>query len=112
VYAVRLVGKKDFCLYDKKVDVPVYTFFAPNVITPDQSSGKNDTFLLLYGGSSPEEKNVRISLIIYNRWGNKVYANEDYKGTWSGEGLTAGIYYYEASAEDDAACKGWVQLIR
>ncbi len=111
-YSVRLVGKKEFCVYDKKVEVPAYTFFAPNVITPDQTSAKNDTFLLLYGGTSPSEKNIRVSLIIYNRWGNKVYENQDYKGTWAGDGLAAGIYYYEATAEEDAACKGWVQIIR
>lgn len=112
MYSVRLVGKKEFCVYDKKVDVPAYTFFAPNVITPDQTLGKNDTFLLLYGGTSPDEKGMQVSLVIYNRWGNKVYESPDYKGTWAGEGLAAGIYYYEATAKEDAACKGWVQIIR
>ena len=36
-YPVRLVGKKDFCVYDKKMDLPVYELKVPNVITPGTS---------------------------------------------------------------------------
>jgi hypothetical protein len=111
-YSIRLIGKKEFCTYEKQFDLPFYTFFAPNVITPDQSSPDNDTFKVLYGDRRPSERNVSVSLLVYNRWGKTVYENKNYDNEWSGDGLAAGIYYYEATVEGDATCRGWVQIIR
>jgi len=112
IYNVRLVGKKEYCVYDKKVTIPAFTTFAPNVITPDQSHGLNDTFQILYGGLRPEERNAIVSFIVYNRWGDKIFESKNYKNDWSGNGLANGVYYYEATIQDDATCKGWVQIIR
>jgi hypothetical protein len=112
LYSVRLVGKKEYCVYDKKVDVPVYTFFAPNVITPDQSPGENDTFKVLFGNHAPADLNTTVLFTVFDRWGKKVYESKDYRNDWNGNNLTAGVYFYEASIENDALCKGWVQIIR
>ena len=112
LYSVRLVGRKEFCVYDTLIKVPVFTFFTPNVITPDQSPGQNDTFQVLYGGRLPAEMNIIVSFVVYNRWGEKVFESENYTNNWSGNGLSNGVYYYEAIAENDATCKGWVQIIR
>ena len=36
-----------------------------------------------------------IELYIYNRWGNLVYKDSDYKNTWDAQGLPDGVYYYQ-----------------
>jgi len=61
---------------------------APNVITPN-GDGFNDmlkfTNLEYYTNSR---------LVVYNRWGRKVYEDKDYKNDWNGSDLGDGIYYY------------------
>lgn len=61
---------------------------APNVFTPN-GDGVNDFFqftnLEYYSGSR---------LVIYNRWGRKVYEASDYHNDWNGENLSDGLYYY------------------
>lgn len=60
----------------------------PNVFTPN-GDGTNETFVIgnleLYPGST---------LIVYNRWGRKVYESADYKNDWGGDGHSEGVYYY------------------
>ena len=113
-YTVRVVGKKDFCIYDKEVTLPFYDLRVPNVITPDQSPDSNDTFKIRYGDPdrTTADAGIRVSLIIYNRWGKKVFESPDYKEDWSANGLAAGVYYYEADIEGEDVCRGWVQVIR
>ena len=41
----------------------------------------------------------KVSLTIFNRWGNIVYENDDYKNDWmgidkGGKQLTEGVYFY------------------
>ena len=103
---------KNVCIYDKTVSLPVYELRVPNVITPDQSLGQNDTFEIRYGDRAISEMGIKVSLLIYNRWGKKVYQNNDYKDNWSAEGLGAGVYFYEADIEGEHICKGWVQIVR
>ncbi len=72
-YVVRLVGKKEFCVYDTAVTLPFYYRKVPNVFTPEDSPGLNDTFMIQYGdakvvpGADPP---IQIALQVYNRWGN------------------------------------------
>jgi gliding motility-associated-like protein len=65
-----------------------YEFY--NVITPNQDN-KNDYFVI-----DPGLQNA--SLQVYNRWGVKVYNNQNYKSTWNGDGLPAGVYYWELTS--------------
>jgi hypothetical protein len=37
----------------------------------------------------------KIELYIYNRWGNLVHKDPDYKSTWDAPGLPDGVYYYQ-----------------
>lgn len=120
VYTIRLVGKREFCVFEETISLPFITIKVPNVITPSNSdpnsSGKNDTFKIRYGETidSPTttQAGIRVSLAVYNRWGKAVYKNDDYKDEWAGEGLEAGAYYYEVGIENEPLCKGWVQIIR
>jgi gliding motility-associated-like protein len=60
----------------------------PNIITPN-GDGENDTFNVLsisrYAGSTCQ---------IFNRWGNLVFEDLDYDGSWSAVDIPDGVYYY------------------
>jgi hypothetical protein len=111
-YPVRVVGKKEFCIYDKRVDLPVYELKVPNVITPGTSPNLNDIFVIQYGDRPISESILRVSLSIFNRWGKRVYQTDDYRDDWSGENVDAGVYFYEAEIIGETRCKGWVQVIK
>jgi len=62
----------------------------PNVITPNgKGSELNELFYL---------KNLEFypntSLIIYNRWGLKLFETSNYQNDWSGRKYSDGVYYY------------------
>ena len=85
----------------------------PNVITPEQSPGKNDMFKIIFDNQPISKAGIQTSLIVYNRWGEGVYFNDDYKENWSGEGLASGVYYYEVKIDQEQlSCKGWVHVIK
>jgi len=60
----------------------------PNVFTPN-GDGINDFFVI-----KNIEQYPKSSLIIFNRWGNKVYESSDYKNDWDGANCSDGVYYY------------------
>ncbi|HNQ20557.1 MAG TPA: gliding motility-associated C-terminal domain-containing protein, partial [Bacteroidales bacterium] len=62
--------------------------FIPNVITPN-NDGINDFFQITNLEYYPNSQ-----IKIYNRWGKKIYENEDYKGDWDGDNHSEGTYYY------------------
>lgn len=116
-YTVKLTGAREFCFYESVQTIPIFEMTVPNIITPGESEGLNDTFIIRYGKGdqatlTPGDYGIKVSLIIYNRWGNKVFEAEDYQYNWNGEGLSAGTYYYEATVGDYATCKSWVQLVK
>jgi len=114
IYHVKLVGTREFCVSEKTIDVPIFLIKVPNVITPGLA-GNNDEFIIQYGaqpGSTPADYGVKVQLIVYNRWGNQVYASKDYQNDWSGEGLASGIYYYEVTIEGQDTCKDWLQIMK
>jgi gliding motility-associated-like protein len=73
---------------------------APNVITPNDDQ-TNDYFIV-----KNLEDYDRVHLMIFNRWGNQIYENEDYQNDWNGvtEGgtpLAEGVYFYVVQPESD-----------
>ena len=76
--------------------VPAMTFYLPNTFTPN-GDGLNDTF----GVTGEAIKDF--SLIIYNRWGQKVFetdnANQRWDGTYNGINAPQGSYAYNVSAK-------------
>lgn len=78
----------------------------PNVFTPN-GDGINDVLAF---------KNLEffqdVSLIVYNRWGNKVYEASNYKNDWPGEGHD-GTYYFVLQGTSLTETKyGFVQVIK
>jgi gliding motility-associated-like protein len=95
-------------------------FVLPNVFTPN-GDGKNDVFAAL---SCPRFVE-RVELVVYNRYGSKVYEGTSPTLAWNGKSsdgsdLPSGLYYYQVSVkyavlDRDAPAqvlKGWVQILR
>ena len=83
--------------------------FIPNVFTPN-GDPTNEFFEIVGLDAYPNSR-----LIIYNRWGNEVYRNNDYQNNWNGDGLNEGTYYYTLYLKSDTTEKvyrGWVLLKR
>ncbi len=71
-YTAMLVAKNEYQCVDtayKKLNITdVYTFYAPTAFTPN-GDGDNDYFYISGNGINPDD----FELIIYNRWGERVY---------------------------------------
>ncbi|MDD2530472.1 MAG: gliding motility-associated C-terminal domain-containing protein [Bacteroidales bacterium] len=70
--------------------------FIPNVFTPN-SDGKND--VIMVSGEHIE----KIKFIIFDRWGEEVFATTDknkaWDGTFKGQDCLAGVYFYRLEIE-------------
>jgi gliding motility-associated-like protein len=76
--------------------------FFPAGFSPN-GDGVND-YLVISGAES-----LRVGLTVFNRWGNKVFEDQDYENTWNGssnkgivigEGLPDGTYWYIVDLND------------
>ena len=72
----------------------------PNIITPN-GDGKNDFFVIMNVADSTQEPQPlseimlpQNELLVYNRWGKKVYDQAPYQNGWDGAGLPDGVYYF------------------
>jgi len=113
-YVIKLVGVKEFCMYDEQFELPFFTTKVPNVITPDLTSGLNDAFVIQYGelGQTPADIGLKVTVSIVNRWGKNIFESGNYQNDWMAKEVEAGIYYYQVTIGDHATCKGWVQVIK
>lgn len=66
----------------------------PNVFTPN-GDGVNDYFYIV----GLEQYKVK-KLQVFNRFGNCVYADDNYQNNWQGSGLNAGTYFYILELKD------------
>ncbi len=77
--------------------IPTIQF--PDGITPN-GDGKNDTWVIDYIEEYPEAV-----VEIYNRWGELLFHSDDYQndwdGTYNGENLPIGTYYFIIDLNDD-----------
>lgn len=89
----------------------IIRFFVPNVITPGNTDGKNDTFEI-----RGIQNFANSSLTILNRNGDHVFESENYMNDWAAEGLNSGAYFYVLVITDNSGdvqtYKGWVQVIK
>jgi len=82
----------------------------PNIFTPN-GDGENDLFFIQTDG------NTKYTLVIYNRFGNKVFLTEGTIISWDGysywgEALTTGTYYYVLRSDKGKEYKGRIFLNR
>ncbi|MDR6781660.1 DUF7507 domain-containing protein [Pedobacter africanus] len=81
----------------------------PNTFTPN-GDGKNDTFVI-----TGLENYEGVSLFVYNRWGDEVYRNNNYKNEWDGNGLNDGTYFYVLKlkkAGKEESRRSWILIKR
>jgi gliding motility-associated-like protein len=103
-YTVRLnASNEGQCQKSKEEEINIADVYVPNIITPNGDE-KNDTFRVI--------TDARVDLKIFNRWGKVLYKDTDYQDNWNGEDVPAGTYYYEIQLEDNASCKGWLQVLK
>lgn len=79
----------------------------PNIFTPN-GDGQNDRFEI-----EGIEGFDRAELVVFNRWGNEIYRQNDYDNSWGGAGIHEGTYYYVLTlhkGNDRQVEKGWVVL--
>ncbi|MBX9853728.1 MAG: gliding motility-associated C-terminal domain-containing protein [Cytophagaceae bacterium] len=82
---------------------PHTNIFIPNMVTPN-NDGLNDKF---YIKSITPNTHVEI----YNRWGEKIYENDDYKNDWNGAGYSEGIYFFVIRINSKKH-SGWLQIVK
>ena len=78
----------------------------PNAISSD-ANGVNDSFVIngIDGFSN-------VQLLIYNRWGNLIYENNNYDNNWNASDVAAGTYYYILKISDNQVFKGFIEVIK
>jgi gliding motility-associated-like protein len=79
---------------------------APNVVTPN-GDGVNDYLQFQNLDDYP-----KANLVVYNRWGNQVYQQNDYHNDWKPD-VVAGTYYYVLSwMNDKKPLTGFFEVIK
>ncbi len=103
--------------------------FIPNVITPN-GDGHNDTFIItdyaeVSSSSSALKSNgtsfslindfyISNELVVFNRWGQKVYETNNYLNDWNGGDLPDGVYFYVLKCKgkfEDDTFKGSLSIL-
>jgi gliding motility-associated-like protein len=67
----------------------------PNVFTPN-GDGINDRYEIPF-----LDRYISSELLVFNRWGELVFKDKNYTGTWDGDRLSDGVYFYVLK------CKGY-----
>jgi len=75
--------------------LPPCELVIPNVITPNGDNA-NDVFVI-----KNLEFHPNTTLIIFDRWGRKVYDTPNYDNKWKAEGLSDGTFFYTLAVQDD-----------
>ncbi len=108
-YNIELYVSKNNCYSktDDSVTVRNCVVKDYNIITPKNKDGFNSTFkfkgLEDFQGSR---------LLIFNRWGNKIYESVDYKNDWDGGNHPEGAYFYILTLSDGTFLKGTVTILK
>jgi gliding motility-associated-like protein len=102
-FDVRLVAVAIGGCYDTVTEpleiIPEFTVFIPNAFTPN-ADGTNDVFYV-YG-----EEITTFEMMIFDRWGNKIYESDDMNEGWDGRAnggsaiAQQDVYVYKVMLED------------
>jgi gliding motility-associated-like protein len=114
----------DTTIYDT-ILVKYVDLIIPGVFTPN-GDGFNDTFEIKEKGGSNSSggfKSIDLlevyesdQLVVFDRWGKKVYEKTNYRsGDWNGGNLSDGVYYYLFKGKgpyNEEVYKGSVTILR
>ncbi len=67
-----------------------------SVITPD-GDGRNDVLRFI---KEKDKDLISLDLQIYNRWGDRIFKNDDYNNDWDADGYPGGVYFYVLKVKD------------
>ena len=82
------------------------TLYITNLITANNDN-QNDC---LYAVSNNSNETIRMQ--IYNAWGSCVFSDNHFQNNWCpGNELSSGVYYYDASYNNNCSKKGWVEIM-
>ncbi|MFM7721526.1 MAG: MopE-related protein, partial [Bacteroidota bacterium] len=100
----------DDCDYDgipNYLDADACQLFIPEGFSPN-GDGTNDTFII---ENYPPGSTIKIQ--IFNRWGDEVFASDNYLNDWTGDDLPVGTYFYiiQFSTEEQGSA-GYLTLWR
>lgn len=99
----------DQCLYKDTLVMDINSVdcnvIVPNVVTPN-GDGVNEYFKI-----NGLERFPGSQVIIYNRWGNKLYSSDDYKNDWK-PNVTSGTYFYLLNVSDGRKFQGFFQVFK
>ncbi len=100
-------NNEDGCDTSVVIDVAIkeVDLLIPNVFTPN-GDGINDYFEIVENNNHEaklEDMYVSSELIVFNRYGKKVFESNNYLNDWDGNGLSDGVYYYVLN------CQGIIQ---
>lgn len=74
--------------------------FVPNVFTPN-GDGANDEFKIVRKDDPDKiisDEYLRLELEVFNRWGKRIFASDNYKSNWDGGNASDGVYFYVLKA--------------
>jgi len=74
--------------------------FVPNVFTPN-GDGANDFFKVVRDDDKTKiisDEYLRLELVVFNRWGRKIFSSDNYKSDWDGGNAPDGVYFYVLKA--------------
>ena len=105
VYTTRFGCEGDTSYHEVVIeDCPYLQIFVPNSFTPNEDNN-NETFYVYGQGSDKIEL-----MVIYNRWGDKVYETTN-NTPWDGKGCQTGVYAYSIRTHNQHYT-GHVTLVR
>lgn len=93
----------DECETSIKVDAKT-TVLWPTVITPNPKDGFNDDFLV--------DLDEHFAIIIFDRYGNKVYEGDNGWPNSAASIKMPGVYYYQVTLPDETIKKGTVEIFK
>jgi gliding motility-associated-like protein len=103
IYTVEV--STDCGVQKSKTDVMVrQCIFIPNVITAKIG---NDRFVIRNLKDYPNS-----SLMVFNRWGIKIFEDPAYNNSWDGETYPDGTYFYVLNLSDGTIHRGTLQIIK
>lgn len=109
VYTISLSVRSDSgCVNATNQDFNVVSdIIAPNVITPNND---NSNDFLVFKNLEYHSGN---HLVVFNRWGGKVYEQENYENDWDGGGKSEGTYFYILTVDDvEEKIKGTLTILQ
>lgn len=106
-----MVTATDSCGY-QATDIQLITVLPPcmieipNIITPNGDNA-NDFFKI-----KNLEYHPNTSVTIFDRWGKKVFENQNYNNEWKGEGVSDGTFFYIIDVPDDKKYNGFLTVFK